>query len=682
MTVEEGGWGRTRKKGGSTAVQACSVSIATHPHPLIRIRIGLVMVSPIVPATPAFDAAGTPYSPEYGDVYHSADSGPGQARHVFLGGNDLPARWAGARAFTLLETGFGLGINFLATWQAWRADSARPQRLHFVSVEKHPFTRQGLATLHGRYPEFAPRASELQSAWPLPLPGLHRLQFEDGRVTLTLAFADVIDVLPKLRLAADAFYLDGFSPDRNPEMWTLAALKALSRLAQPGATLATYTAARGVRDALAAAGFAAAKRPGFGRKRDMLAARFAPSRPSRYAAPAMPQWSERRAIVVGAGLAGASAAERLAARGWKIELIERHPAPASEASGIAAGVFHPQVSRDDSVLSRLTRAGFLYALRGWRAIESRGHRFEWARCGVLQIAKDAREEARLAGAIRALGHPPEYVDYVPREEAARLTRCAVGTGGLWFPEGGWVRPADLVSALLAAARSALTLHAGAAVHTVVREGDRWRALARNGAVIASAPVVVLANSHDAARLVIPGVALKRVRGQLTCLPAGSMALPAAVLAGAGHLIPAPDGTAVVGATYDFDDENPDPREEGHAGNLERLGRLLPGTAVSLDPAGLAGSVGFRCVAPDRLPLIGALPDAGAAPSVARARDLPRLDGLYGAFGYASRGLTWALLGGELIASAVEGDPLPLEGDLADAIDPARFLLRRARRGKS
>jgi tRNA 5-methylaminomethyl-2-thiouridine biosynthesis bifunctional protein len=136
----------------------------------------------------------------------------------------------------------------------------------------------------------------------------------------------------------------------------------------------------------------------------------------------------------------------------------------------------------------------------------------------------------------------------------------------------------------------------------------------------------------------------------------------------------------VGATYDFDDENPEPREEDHAGNLERLERLLPGVAARLNVATLTGSVGFRCVAPDRLPLIGLMPDAGAQPG-GRARDLPRLPGLYGAFGYASRGLTWAALGGELIASAVEGEPLPLERDLADAIDPARFALRRARRGR-
>ena len=638
------------------------------------------MPAPLVPATPAFDTTGTPYSPEYCDVYHSANSGPGQARHVFLSGNDLPARWAGARVFTILETGFGLGLNFLATWQAWRVDPARPDRLHVVSIEKHPFTREGLAELHARYPEFATLAAELQAAWPLPLPGLHRLHFEDGHVTLTLAFADVADVLPKLRLAADAIYLDGFAPDRNPGMWTTAVMKALARLARLGATAATYTTARAVRDALAAAGFVPEPRPGFGRKRQMLAARFSPPRPPRHAPPVAPQWSERRAIVIGAGLAGAAAVERLAARGWAIELIERNAGPAAEASGMPAGSFHPQVSRDDSILSRLTRAGFLYGLDNWLALETSGHCFAWAQCGVIQIARDAREEKRMADSVRALGNPAGYVDYLPRAEAGRRTGLAARTGGLCFPAGGWVRPVELVSALLVAARPGLVFHPARTVNALVRDGNLWRALEADGTLIAAAPVVVLANSHDATRLVPLGVELKRVRGQLTCLPPGSIDPPGMVLAGAGHLIPAADGAAVVGSTYDFEDEDPEPRASGHAGNLERLELLLPGSAARLDSAQLAGTVGFRCVTPDRLPLIGALPDIQATRFDPHA--VPRLHGLYGALGYASRGLTWAMLAGELIASAVEGEPLPLEGDLADAVDPARFALRRARRGRS
>jgi len=642
------------------------------------------MRASLVPAEPAFDAAGTPYSPRYGDIYHSADSGPGQAQHVFLGGNDLPARWSGARVFTIVETGFGLGINFLATWNAWRADSKRPERLHFVSVEKHPFTREGLAGLHARYAEFAPLAAQLQSAWPLPLPGLHRLEFEGGRVTLTLAFADIADVLPGLRLAADAFYLDGFAPDRNPDMWSPAIMKALARLARSGATLATYTTARAVRDALAAAGFMPDLRTGFGHKRNMLTACHAPLRPSRHGPPAPTSWNERRAIVVGAGIAGAAVSERLAARGWHVELIERLATPAAEASGIPAGVFHPHVSRDDSVLSRLTRAGFLYSLARWRALEIVGQRLSWNSCGVLQMAKDAREEARMAATVRACGFPPGYVDYLPRASAEGKTGCAVRAGGWWFPDSGWMRPAALVAAQIAAAKSGgnLTLHAGLAVESLDRNGATWRALSLEGKVIASAPVVVLANSHDAPRLVGLGVPLKRVRGQLSRLPAGSMRVPAAVIAGAGHLIPDPAGGTIVGATYDFDSENPEPRAEDHAGNLERLERLLPGTAAAFDSATLDGAVGFRCVAADRLPLIGALPGAGAGRPGAPARDLPRLPGLFGAFAYASRGLTWAALGAELIASVVEGEPLPVEGDLVDAIDPARFMLRRARRGRS
>jgi tRNA 5-methylaminomethyl-2-thiouridine biosynthesis bifunctional protein len=636
----------------------------------------------IVPSAPAFDASGTPYSPEYGDVYHSADSGPGQARHVFLGGNDLPARWAGARVLTVLETGFGLGLNFLATGQAWRADAARPERLHFVSIEKHPFAREGLAELHARYAEFAPLAAELQAGWPLPLPGLHRLHFEDGRVTLTLTFGDIADVLPKLRLAADAIYLDGFAPDRNPGMWTSAVMKALARLARPGATAATYTTARAVRDALAAAGFVTELRAGFGRKRQMLVARFSPSRPPRHASPTAPQWSERRAIVIGAGLAGAAVVERLAARGWAIELIERHTGPAAEASGMPAGSFHPQVSRDDSILSRLTRAGFLYALDRWRALEAAGHELSWERCGVLQVAKDARDEARMAATVRALAFPAGYVDFLPRGTASNRAGVEINAGGWWFPESGWMRPAELVAAQLAAAqaRGAITVRTSTTAHALVRDGDIWRVLAPDGALIASAPVVVLGNSHDAARLVPLGAPLKRVRGQLTLLPAGSLPQLRTVLAGLGHLVPAGNGAAVAGATYDFEDEDAAPSEEGHAGNLARLERLLPGSAAHLDPARLTGAVGFRCVAPDRLPLIGALPDLQAARLDSRA--FPRLPGLYGALGYASRGLTWAMLGGELVASAVEGEPLPLEGDLADAVDPARFALRRARRSGS
>lgn len=178
------------------------------------------------PARLEFAPDGTPFSAAFGDVYHSAHGGPQQARHVFLGGNDLPQRWQGKDRFVILETGFGLGLNFLATWQAWKNDPLRCRRLHFVSFEKHPFTAADLAIAQGAWPEFAELAGELQQRWPLLTPGVHRLHLAGGQVILTLFFGDATTQLRQVNAAVDAFYLDGFSPAKNPELWTPQLCKA------------------------------------------------------------------------------------------------------------------------------------------------------------------------------------------------------------------------------------------------------------------------------------------------------------------------------------------------------------------------------------------------------------------------------------------------------------------------
>jgi tRNA 5-methylaminomethyl-2-thiouridine biosynthesis bifunctional protein len=644
----------------------------------------------LIPAELAFDASGTPYSHAYDDVYHSADSGPGQARHVFLGGNRLPANWAGKGTYTIVETGFGLGLNFLATWQAWRGDGRRPRRLHFVSIERHPLSRAALTAAHERYAELHACAQALQAVWPQALPGMHRREFEDGGVVLTLVFADVTAALPRLRLAADAFFLDGFAPARNSEMWSPWVMKALARLAVPGATVATYTAARAVRDALAQAGFVVERRVGYGRKRDMLCGRFAPRWVPRHTPPCAPQWRRRSALVIGAGLAGAAVSERLSARGWSVVLIERNGAPAAGASGMHAGVYQPQLSRDDNVTSRLARAGFLYGIENWRAVRGAGHGFAWDACGVLRVAKDARDAMRMAETVTALGYPATYAECVEPATARRLSGCNVNVGGWWFPGAGWVRPATLVAAQLARVASSapgLTAYFGTAVGALKRDGGLWHALAADGAVIASAEVAVLANADDASRFVELGQTLRRVRGQATYLPASAVSAPRAVVTGAGYWSPAINGLSVIGASYDFDDDESGARSDGHLDNLARIASGLHVDIADVDATALAGEVGFRCVAPDRLPLIGALPDFEAIKpraqelAGAHAPDLPRLPGFYGAFAYASRGLTWAALGGELLASLIEGEPPPVESDLVDAVDPGRFVLKLVRRGK-
>src|SRR5712664_4998396 len=318
------------------------------------------MPAPLLPARLGFQQ-GIPYSEAFGDVYHSAAGGLGQAQHVFLQGNGLPQRWAGRERFVILETGFGFGLNFLATWQAWRHDPARPARLHYVSVEKHPFTFNDLKVLHQNYPELKDEAAALHARWPMLVPGGHRIELDEAKVVLTLFFAD-IKLLRELRLAADAIYLDGFSPARNPDMWSHALLRAVSRLAGPGATAATWSVAAPVRAALESAGFAVEKAAGFGNKKEMLLARYS-RKANSVSTP------RRNAVVIGAGLAGAAICERLCARGWQVRLMERHAIPAQEASGNHAGSFHPLVAPDDSIFARLTRAGFLYGLFNWEKLD-------------------------------------------------------------------------------------------------------------------------------------------------------------------------------------------------------------------------------------------------------------------------------------------------------------------------
>jgi tRNA 5-methylaminomethyl-2-thiouridine biosynthesis bifunctional protein len=629
----------------------------------------------VVPARLAFAANGTPYSEEYRDVYHSAAGGPAQARHVFLSGNGLPLRWQGRRSFTILETGFGFGLNFLATWHAWRGDSQRCERLHFVSIEKHPFTRHDLGLLHAHYPEFSAQAGELHAAWPMLVSAVHRLEFESGRVVLTLVLGEVQKALRDLRLTANAIYLDGFAPAKNAEMWTPAVMKSIARLCAVDATAATWSAATGVREALQQAGFEVEQRHGFARKRKMLCARIDARRVrTRTESP-----SERSAIVIGAGIAGAAVCERLCARGWTVTLLERQPERAKD--DVQAGVFHPVLTPDDSLFARMTRAGFLHAILRWRALEALHHEPVWDECGVLQLARHAGEASAQQAALAAMAPPHEYAQYVTREEASIRAGVPVGAEGLWFPTSGWMKPASLIKAQLAAAGSRLATRFGCEVARIRFERGAWSAFDSANRQLAQAPVAVLANAADAVRLApSSAIRIRRVRGQLTFVPEGKLVAPKVAVLRGGFVLPAIHGKAIAGATYDFDDEDPAPRASSHEGNLERLDRILPGSAGAIDPAALEGLVGFRAVSPDRLPLIGALADEEAdTPKNPQLATLSRQPGLYGAFAFGSRGLLWAGLGGELLASLIEGEPLPLEAQLADGVDPARFVLRAMRR---
>lgn len=628
-------------------------------------------MSGLRPARIDYDADGAAHAPDFGDRYHPRAGAAVQAREVFLAGNGLPARWAGRDRFTIVETGFGLGRNFLATWAAWRADPQRPARLHYVGIDAHPPSVDDLRRAAEGSPEPALDAA-LQAAWPPALTGFHPVDLDGGCVQLLLAFDEVDAAVKSLDVAADAFVLDGFAPGRNPAMWSPALMKALARLAAPGATAASWTVARAVREGLQAAGFEVELAPGFADKRQTLRARFAPRpgvrRPARPLPPA-------QALVLGAGLAGAWAAQALRAQGVDVALVDRHAEPAQEASGNPGGLFHGTVMADDGAHARLHRAAALLAARELRPRIASG-RVPGAVDGLLRLAGDGDTVAAMETLRRRHGLPEAYVQVLDPAEASARSGLALGRPAWLFPGGGWISPPALVRALV----EGLPMHGGRAVARIERRDDRWWLFDDADGVLAHAPALVLANAADAARLwPHAGWPLGRARGQLSLWPPGTAGRdgapsPRLPVAGGGYLLAMPDGTLVAGATSTPGDAEPAMRDTDEAFNRARLRTLCGWDA----PPAPGGRVGWRVQAPDRLPLVGAVP-AHDAPAQTQAARIAREPGLFVLAALGSRGLTWGPLAGRVLAAAVTGAPGPLPLRLRDALDPARWLVRRARR---
>ena len=619
---------------------------------------------PVVPAAPAFSPDGTLYSPQFDDVYSSSQGTLAQARHVFLNGNGLPDRWSKSGSFTIVETGFGAGFNFLATWQALRESASAGVRLHFVSVEKHPFQRVDLEQIHGRQPALQALSAQLLERYPPLLPGFHRLHFDGGRVTLTLLFGEAAAMLRQLQARADAFFLDGFAPSRNPQMWSAEVFAQLARLANPGATLATYTVAAAVCRGLTEAGFEVEKRRGFAHKREMLCGRF------RGAAGGAAPAQDRRAIVIGAGLAGTSCAQRLAERGWGVQLIERHRAPAQEASGNPAGLVRPVFSLDWNTHSRFTSAAFLYAMRHENQLAQSGHGSIRGEGGVLQFARNADRFAKQQQVVERFALPADLVKIISATEAAELAGMRVAGPASWFPGAFWANPASMCRANLDASTGKVDCLFGRDVAGLRKSGGFWEALDRSGQIIASAPIVILANAYLAQKLSQgEWLPLRPVRGQVSLMREQAGRKLRIAVCGDGYVTPAVEGTHCFGASFNEDMAEEGMQIEDHAANLRRLESMLPGFGDGVVPETLDGRVAFRAMSVDRLPVVGALADP-------RLPDADSSDGLFACLALGSRGMTWATLAAEIVASRVAGEPLPVESGLLDAVDAGRFAKGR------
>lgn len=595
-------------------------------------------------ASLCFDAEGVPYSEQFGDVYHSADGGPGQSRHVFLGGNRLPQRWRNRTTYTIVETGFGLGLNFLETWRAWEEDAAAPEHLNYVAVEHQPFSPQSLAEAHRRWPEHEARSRELIEAWPLPLRGYHRLHLAGGRIALTLLLGDALEGLSQLEAQADAFFLDGFSPARNPDMWSPAVFAQLARLARPGATLATWSVAGAVREGLAQSGFQLEKRPGFRGKREMLTG-------SRIGCESAPRPSPKRALVIGAGLAGSACALRLAERGWDVQVLERHAVPAHEGSGNPLGLCAPLVNIADGANAQISRAAFGYAQRHYAKLDSQDHRLILQQ-GVLRLLRSPQEASRYQPLLKQT-YPDALARFLTPAEASELLGMDTSRPGVWFATGMSLDPARVCSRQLLHARIRTCYES--TIAALSRENGLWRARDADGHPLAEADHVVVAAGMGSLAFA-PSLRLESVRGQITLLPADPERTLRCPVSGEGYGVVMPDGRLLIGATFQPGDKDAALRHEDHATNMARMEVALPGLCRNARPEDAQGRVGFRAVTPDRLPLAG---EPGPA-------------GLHVLSGLGARGLAWAPLCAELLASRMAGDPLPLPRELIGALLPTRY----------
>ena len=672
---------------------------------------------PTTHATLTWDEHGQPLSTSFGDVYFSKANGLEETRHVFLQHNQLAQRWATLAAtshFTIAETGFGSGLNFLAARDLWLRFAPKTAQLHFVSVEKYPLLKSDLARALALWPELAQFANQLVEAYPVIVgPGFHRLKFIDGRINLTLIIDDAAAGFEKLLASphplfartgvkVDAWFLDGFAPAKNPAMWSDQLFANISKLSDADTTAATFSAAAIVKNGLQAAGFSIEKVAGFGRKREMVKARFAqtPVAPqpedfinNRSFSPYPPAWAvnpnpphtNKSLLVIGGGLAGCHTARSLAERGWQVRILDRQAQLAQEGSGNPQGVLYAKLSPLDEPQAAFNLAALQYAMHFYQPLWNRiGNR-----CGVLQLAYKAAE-ARLHEHLRSRYENAEgLVQFLNAEEASNLAAIPLAHGGLYFPQAGWIDPRKLCAYLVDHAN--ISVQYDTEVTALYTRDQAWVAETNRGEYLA--PVVVIASACNATNLEpAKHLPVKAIRGQVSFIPQ-THASPslAKVVCAEGYIAPAQEGQFCTGATFNLQDASTELRMEDQQTNLDNLADYAPAFRQQLANLPLAGRVGFRCTLPDYLPVVGPLPDIEKMQSdFALLRKNARagiaasgtyLKGLYINIGFGARGLAYTPICAELLAAHINNEPIPMPRELANALNPARFVIRDLIRNK-
>jgi len=585
-----------------------------------------------------FDSSGLILGEAFNDSYFSRDDGLEETRKVFLTGCGLTEAWLSRANFTIAELGFGTGLNVLAAWDLWRKSKQAGQTLHFITTEAFLMGANHAAKAHANWPELADLSQRLLTHWPVRAFGNQRLWFEEDGFCLTILIGPALRSLQSMDFKADAWFLDGFAPSRNEDMWSPELFQEVARLCAPGARLATYSVAGAVRRGLKTLGFNVSRQPGFGSKRQRLEAVWPGDRE---VAPAKPA----SVMVIGGGIAGAAAAHAFARRRIRVELLDRDPCGQSKASHNPAALVMPRLDRGDTREGRLFRAAYLSATSLYAGL---GQEI-FAQTQVQELPGDDRDRMRLDDLAGNPPLPPALLGKI--DNSGLLHR----TGGLVYP--------DLLLPFLTqnAIRHPVTA-------TVLRyHGDHWQALNDAGEVLVEAEVCVVASGTQLERFVKLDTELEGRAGQISLAHVNG-ALPETALAG-GPYAAAFHTKLLFGATFDPWDLNrpdkPDVLTLAHQRNLESLSNIAPELAARINLASAFGRSSVRVAAKDRLPIAGA----------ASTKNSEEAPGLFVLGALGSRGFTTAHWLAEHVAALACGEPSPLERDVAAAVSPKRFAHR-------
>lgn len=624
------------------------------------------------------------YNETFKDIYFNAKNGLAETEHVFLKGNDLTHRFeASKNSFHIGETGFGTGLNFLATWKLWKEHAPAHKRLIYCSCEAFPIEKKAfekcLQFLCGRWPHLQPEAHLLNQTYqtlPLQQPGFYSLPFEKHRVELLLLLGEASTTWKQFTGRIDAWFLDGFSPKTNPDLWTEDLFQILAEHSHPETTLSTFSAAGWVRRNLEKAGFTVHKRPGFDNKREMTVGRWTRS-PVKTTSKENPwfQWptpsSQRQITIVGAGLAGCASAFAFSKRNWNVELLERHSSHAEQASSNRAAIFYPLLTTHEDPISTASLQAFHLLTSELSFLTENHPDLSKGRCGVLQLLYNSKIETRLFQARQRLGLDPEFAATMTASEAvdfANLPKNTLPSPALLFKNGGWLPPRQLCEAYLKSFPERIHCRFDHSVPLDFKPAPNHLLLYTAGEQSAD---------FDFTRWLF----LKKLTGKVFFLdPIPELKSLRTVLSFNGFLTPLLQETHLLGSSY------PSHQRQAELTNEKALlTKLLSRIHLGSFPSIQGHWMQTRTTTPDTLPLVGPLPQLKAY--VRDYRDLykanPRLsfpsselvENVFLNSAHGSRGLLSTYLGAEILAAHLSGEPLPVPREFLELLHPARFLIR-------